>query len=266
VGDVWATVTEQDAAAQALLADVLETRGAEPRQQELRRAFLGDVDFPDGAGVLEVGCGTGVLTRRLARWPSVGEVVGVDVASSLLAVAVERARDLPNVRFEEGDARKLPFGAGAFDAVVFDSTLSHVPGSERALAEAYRVLRPGGVLAVFDGDYATATVAVEDHDPLQACVDAMMAGSVHDRWIVRRLPALVGACGFREVVFRSFGYVELEGGYMLTVVDRGADLLHASGRLGAETAAALKSEARRRVKAGTFFGHVAYGSVVARKP
>jgi SAM-dependent methyltransferase len=176
------------------------------------------------------------------------------------------ARDLPNASFRQGDARELPFDEEAFDAVVFDSTLSHVPGPERALAESFRVLRPGGWLAAFDGDYATATVAIGDVDPLQACVDAMMAGSVHDRWIVRRLPALVRACGFEEVGFRSFGYAELEGGYMLTVLDRGVDVLEAEGRLGPEAAASLKEEGRRRVEAGTFFGHVAYGSVVARKP
>jgi hypothetical protein len=53
---------------------------------------------------------------------------------------------------------------------------------------------------------------------------------------------------------------------MLTIIDRGADLLCASGQIGAEAAEALKAEARRRVAAGTFFGHIAYGSLVARKP
>ncbi len=49
-------------------------------------------------------------------------------------------------------------------------------------------------------------------------------------------------------------------------VDRGADALVASGRIGADMAAALKAEALRRVTAGTYFGHIAYMSLVARKP
>jgi hypothetical protein len=53
---------------------------------------------------------------------------------------------------------------------------------------------------------------------------------------------------------------------MLTVVDRGADMLEAAGQLGGDTAAALKAEARRRVAAGTFYGHIAYASITARKP
>jgi len=265
--DVWATVTQLDAAKQARLADVLETRGADPQQQAMRQAFLADIPFPPPARVLEVGCGTGVLTRRLAGWPNVGTVVGVDVAASLLAQARRLAEGLANVTFREADGRALPFDAGAFDVVIFDSTLSHVPEPERALAEAFRVLRPDGWLAVFDGDYATTTIALGDHDPLQACADAVMANSVNDRWLVRRLTALVRAQGFAIDRGRSHGFVETSGGaYMLSIVDRGADILRAAGQIGDETASALKAEARRRVAAGTFFGHIAYGSLIARKP
>ena len=73
------------------------------------------------------------------------------------------AADLANATFLEADARDLRFDDGAFDVVVFDSTLTH--GPERALAEAFRVVRPSGHLAAFDGGYATTTVASGDHDP-----------------------------------------------------------------------------------------------------
>jgi hypothetical protein len=128
------------------------------------------------------------------------------------------------------------------------------------------VLRPGGCLAAFDGDYATTTVAIADLDPLQHCVQAMMATSLHDRWLIRRLPPLVRGAGFADVRLRSHGFVTLDGGYMLTLVDRGADVLRASGWVGDDLAAALKAEAQRRVEAGTFFGHIAYASVTARAP
>lgn len=265
--DVWESVSDLDAETQARLADVLETRGADPQQHEMRQAFLGELDFPSGARVLDVGCGTGVLTRRLARLENVDYVVGVDVARSLLTRAGELAAETDNIHFQEADARELPFDEADFDVVVFDSTLSHVPAPERAVAEAFRVLRPGGRLAVFDGDYATTTVALGDHDPLQACVDAMVASSVTDSRVVRRLQAITRRCGFEVVSFRSHGFVETgDGVYMLSIVDRGADVLQARGEVDEETAAALKAEARRRVDAGTFFGHIAYASLVASKP
>ena len=264
--DVYANIAALDAAMQERLADVLETRGADRQQQELRRTFLADIQFPARARVLEVGCGTGVLTRVLARWPDVGAVVGVDPAPSLLSKARALAADLPNVRFEEADGRSLPFEPHSFDVVVFDSTLSHVPTPERALAEAHRVLRPLGWLATFDGDYSTTTVALCDHDPLQACAEMTMANSVHDRWLMRRLASLVAGCGFKVTALRSHGFVETHGGYMLTVIDRGADMLCGSGQISDQTATALKAEARRRVETGSFFGHVAYVSLTARKP
>jgi ubiquinone/menaquinone biosynthesis C-methylase UbiE len=265
--DVWATFSDLGVAVQERLAGVLETRGADPRQQAMRHTFLADIPFPESARVLEVGCGTGVLTRVLACRPEIGTVVGVDVAPSLLSRACDMAADLPNVTFQEADAMALPFEDETFDVVVFDSTLTHVPGPERALAEAFRVLRPSGYLAAFDGDYATTTVASGDHDPLQACVNAMMSNSVHDRWLGRRLPALVRGCGFEIEGSRSHGFVETtEAEYMLTIIDRGVEILHSSGQLGDDAAAALKAEARRRVEAGTFFGHISYVSLVAPKP
>jgi ubiquinone/menaquinone biosynthesis C-methylase UbiE len=206
------------------------------------------------------------LTRRLARLPDVATVVGVDPAPALLERARVLTADLANVTFQEADGRELPFDDETFDVAVFDSTLSHVPQPQAALAEAFRILRPGGWLAVFDGDYATTTVALGDHDPLQACVNMMMANSVNDRWLVRRLPSLAREAGFASEPYRSYGFVETEGGYMLTIVDRGADLSRASGQITDETAEVLKAEARRRVAAGAFFGHIAYGSITARKP
>lgn len=265
--DVWSAVEELDTTAQRRLAEVLETRGADPRQRGLRSTFLDTVPFPPAAKVLDVGCGTGVLTRVAAGRPDVAEIVGVDPAASLLEMARDLAADLGNVRFLEGDARSLPAEDGSFDVVLFDSTLSHVPGIERALGETFRVLRGGGWLAAFDGDYATTTVALGDHDPLQECVNEMMVNSVNDRYLMRRLPSLLRQSGFEVERFDSYGFVDMSGdGYMMTVVDRGVDLLSASGRIGEQTAAALRAEAANRANEGTFFGHVAYCSVLAHKP
>jgi ubiquinone/menaquinone biosynthesis C-methylase UbiE len=265
VADVYAAIADADPALVARIAEVLELRAADPQQQAMRRAYLADIAFPEGARVLEVGCGTGAVTRELATWPRVAEVTGIDPSPTFL----DRARSLDppaNASFVEGDARALPVLDHAAEVVVFHTTLCHIPGPERALAEAARVLAPGGWLAVFDGDYVTTTVATGPTDPLQAGAQGFVDSGVHDPWLVRRLPGLVEAAGFAPVSIRSFGYLETrDARYMPTIVERGADALAAAGRIGPQTAAALKAEAHRRVAAGQFFGHIAYASLVARK-
>jgi ubiquinone/menaquinone biosynthesis C-methylase UbiE len=263
--DVWADVSRLDQAAQERLAGVLETRGADEKQQQMRRDFLALIDFPPVARVIDIGCGTGVLTRRLAREAQVTSVVGVDLAESLLVHARELCADVPELTFEQADASDLPFDDGSFDVAVLDSTLSHVPHAERAVAEAIRVLRRPGILAVFDGNYSTTTVALGDHDPLQACVDAMMTSSVTDRWLMRRLPALMRDLDVEVVHYGSHAYVETDAAeYLLTIVDRGADILETSGLIGSKLCASLKEEARQRTAEGRFFGQITYVSLIAR--
>lgn len=266
MADIYATIAEADHEVQQRLATVLERRASDRQQQEMLRAYLADVELVPGAEVLDVGCGTGPVSRELARCPGIGRVVGVDPSPVFLATAKQLSTNLPNLSFMDGDCRNLPCQDSSFDAVVFHTTLSHVPGPSAALSEAFRVLRPGGVLAVFDGNYTTTSLATGEHDPLQACADAAMAALVHDRWLIPRLPGLIKDAGFTITSQRSFGFVETEApDYMLSIVDRGADVLASSGRIGEELATALKAEARSRIAGGSFYGAIGYASVVAKK-
>ena len=132
--------------------------------------------------------------------------------------------------------------------------------------EAFRVLRPNGILVVFDGDYATITVALGVQDPLQNCIEAMKTAFLNDAWLVRRLPMLLRSSGFQVISFRSHGYLQTSRPeYMLTLVDRGADTLVSWGRIAPETCASLKAEARRRADAGEVFGVSGFASLIAHK-
>jgi SAM-dependent methyltransferase len=164
------------------------------------------------------------------------------------------------------DGRALPFDDATFDVVVMHTLLCHVPGPEQLLAEARRVLRASGSLAVFDGDYTTVTVALGDDDPLQACVAAAVSNMVHDPWLARGLANLVRDAGFRVASFRSHGYgPHVDPAYLLTLIDRGADFLAAKQQCGAELTAALKKEARRRIDEGCFYGQIVYVSLLAQR-
>ena len=64
--DVYATITTTDRETQERLADVIEARAADPQLQAMLRSYLGEIDLPENASVLEIGCGTGAVTRILA--------------------------------------------------------------------------------------------------------------------------------------------------------------------------------------------------------
>jgi len=265
--DIYASITTADRATLERLAAALELRAADLVRRGILKDFVSQIDLPEEANVLDVGCGTGAITRFVAELPHISRVLGVDPSLVFIAKARELAGPVQKLTFEVADGRALTCEDRSFDAVLFHTTLCHIPKPEEALTEALRVLRPRGCLAIFDGDYATTSVAVGNFDPLQCCVDAAIDGMVHDPWLVRRLPPMLRTAGFEGPQSRSYGYTSLpEPTYMLTLVERGADLLLGAGRIGPEMADALKAEARRRAHVDRFYGLIVFASTVARKP
>ena len=109
----------------------------------------------DFGRLLDVGCGSGYLISLLHEKRG-GEYVGLDISPAMLAHAREKLRSADGVTFAESGAGSLPFGDGAFGAVTCIFSFHHYPYPERAVAEAYRVLREGGVYILADVNAATA--------------------------------------------------------------------------------------------------------------
>lgn len=264
--DVFANITQVPPEMVDVIATVLETRAAIPSQQEMVRSYLGEIEFPVDAKVLEVGCGTGAICRVLTTIPNVAEVVGVAPSDRLLSKAEELSSDLDKISYQQGDGKALQFDDGSFDVVILHTILTHVPGPEEILSEAHRVLRRDGSLGVCDGDFATATLRVSSFDPLEACCEAFVENFVNDKFLVRKMSSLVQRAGFNVHPLRSYGLVEtLSPGLTMSWIDRGADALAQAGVISAELAEAMKAEGRRRAERGDFFGYMAYASLTARK-
>jgi ArsR family transcriptional regulator len=103
----------------------------------------------DGAlRVGDLGCGTGQLSALLA--PHVGSVVAVDGSADMLQAARARLADLANVEVRRGALEALPIDDGQLDVAVLALVLHHLPEPARAIAEAARVLAPGGRVLVVD--------------------------------------------------------------------------------------------------------------------
>jgi SAM-dependent methyltransferase len=112
-----------------------------------------------GLSLLDIGSGPGTITVDLAERVAPGPVTAVEVTEAALAVTraeLER-RGCTSARLVTGDIHDLPFPSGSFDVVHAHQVLQHVADPVAALREMVRVCRPGGVVAVRDGDYSGFT-------------------------------------------------------------------------------------------------------------
>lgn len=121
---------------------------------QLAPRFLDEIRIPPPGRVVDVGSGTGNLSRAVAeRWPQC-EVVGVEPSEPFVEAARERTRDLRRrVRFHTGRADDLPLDTASVDAALALLVLNFVPDADRAVAEMARVTGPGGVVAAAVWDY-----------------------------------------------------------------------------------------------------------------
>lgn len=117
-----------------------------------------------GDRLLDVGCGPGTLTVDLARAVSPGEVIGIDVAGSVIAEASAHADDvgMNNVSFLTGDFRDVGLERGSFDLVHAHQVMQHLRDPVGAMETMARLVRKGGLVAVRDSDYGAFTWSPSD--------------------------------------------------------------------------------------------------------
>lgn len=171
----------------------------------------------DPGMILDVCCGTGDITERIARMSPGTLCVGLDFSQEMLDVARERTQGLENVQLIEGNAMDLPFDDDVFDAAVISFGLRNTPDYERVLREMARVVRPGGVVACLDASVPDNGLIQPFYQFYYKNIMTALGGGKDKReeyeWLYQstqdflrknELEGLFGAVGLEYVVVREF--------------------------------------------------------------
>jgi SAM-dependent methyltransferase len=157
------------------------------------------VQAKPGEHGLEIGPGPGFLVVELAKLVgSSGCISVLDNNPAMLALTEHRARQqgvAERLVLRESNALTLPFVDESFDFVVASQVYEYVAKIEEALAEAYRVLRPGGRLAITDTDWDTFVLQTEDSE-LTEQINVVWDEHLAHRILPRQLPGLLCRAGF----------------------------------------------------------------------
>lgn len=185
-----------------------------------------------GDRVLDIGCGTGAVAREAAkRVGATGRVAGIDLNPRMLEVARRLA---PEIEWRQGDAGDLPFEDGAFDVVVSQYAMMFFPDPVLALGEMWRVLAPGGRLAVAvcgrladTGGYAALAAVAEQvctpevvdllRSPYALGDEAHLAGLVRDAGIEAEIETLT--CPVRFPSIDALVHTEVKASPIRDVID-----------------------------------------------
>jgi ubiquinone/menaquinone biosynthesis C-methylase UbiE len=170
----------------AQVYDLLWRRYTEKTLPVLQRAAA----VRSGERVLDLACGTGTLAARLDGSVPDLRLVGVDLSPAMVERARQKLGTRPGLRFERADAHDLPFDGASFDAVLCANTFHYFSAPATVLAEARRVLRPGGRLVLLDWcrDFWTCRVM----DAVLRRVDP----AHHDCYTLDELRGLLRTAGF----------------------------------------------------------------------
>ena len=173
------------------------------RSTQRQAAFLLPL-LKSGISVLDCGCGPGSITCDLASHVAPGLVIGIDTNPAMIELATTRAhqKQLGNVSFKTASIYDIPFETGHFEIVFAHAIFQHISDPDRAIQEMYRVLAPGGIIALRSPDWGALLITPRD-PALEAAfnmfLDVYYANG--DAYAGRNGPSLLRGAGCQIIDF-----------------------------------------------------------------
>lgn len=251
--DVYGRAHELDPATVDAIATRLEARRESQRYMRMLHDYLDEIDLAAARDVLALGAGTGVEVRELARRPELaGTITALEISERLAEIGRRKSEEegtADRIEWVIGDAQALDFADRSFDLVTAHTLVSHVDQPVRVLEEAKRVLRPGGTLVVFDGDYATLTFGTEDPEEGRAWDERIIRAIIANPRVMRAVPRHFRRLGLQLAGWHAYAFNEIgSADFFLGSLRSFLVLLPKAGVAAAEAVQAFvdASSARRR--------------------
>ncbi|HEX6288764.1 MAG TPA: methyltransferase domain-containing protein [Herpetosiphonaceae bacterium] len=268
--DIFSMTDHLDQQMLDVMVTRLEARGRHPFFSTMLQEYLEAMAIDSARTVLDLGCGTGLAARTIAlRARFVGTIVGIDLSAYLLDAATRLAAEAgvaSRVTFQVGDTHHLDLPDAQFDAVVAHTLLSHVTDPGAVVQEAARLVRPGGMVGIFDGDYASLTFDQEDLVQGRADDEALITALVANPRVMRQMPRLLRRAGL--TIIACFPYVLAEVGqadFWASGIEAYRRLVPRSGTMTEAQADAWAGRLAHDSDVGQFFGASNFYAYVARK-
>jgi ubiquinone/menaquinone biosynthesis C-methylase UbiE len=264
--DVYRITDKLEPATLAAMARRLEMRGEHPVFARLIERYLDALDLSSVDSLIDIGCGTGVVSRRIAnRRDFSGRVTGVDISPYLIDEARRLAAELglgDRLGFELSHQGDIAASERSYDAAVIHTVLSHVDRPDAVLRETARIVRPNGRIVVFDGDFASIAFA-----PGRTSVGDFSGAVVTNRFVMRDMPRLARSLGLE--ILRFMPEIIAEAGaadFWRPALEAMRTFIPASGLADASEAHSWTDELLQASENGEFFGACCYYSYILRVP
>jgi SAM-dependent methyltransferase len=268
--DIFRLAPSMEAPVLEMIAARLEFRGTVEGYARLSQAYFGQLPLASAQRVLALGCGTGIEVRALKGLvgPEV-TLVGVDHSTALIDAARRLTDDeglSDHVVYQTGDAHDLRFTEGEFDVVTLHTLISHVDDPVQVLGEARRVVRPGGTIAVFDGDYASLTFGYPDHAVAVTIEEKLKQVLVANPRVMRDMPRLLRDAGLELAHAGGALYADIgTGSFWANAAEAYGAVLARTDLLPQSLVDDWRAFQKQSVHDNTFFGASNYYTFLARR-
>jgi len=173
--------------------------------QELKELARTCGGVAPGKSILDVGCGFGLETQRLANVAAAkGFVSGLDKSADFIREAQRRAESAgQSIDYQTGDATALPYGDNSFDCVRAERILIYLSDFRAALSEMRRVLKPSGKIALIEPDFSTNTINISDRALTRRVLDHEIETAVENSFLPGPLMVALEDLGFANIEIAS---------------------------------------------------------------